>query len=289
MNVLIILCYNDDDVSVKYIKQIVNYSTIDKIVVVDNGSKNEKIKKLRNELDKIQSQKITLIQNRENVGYAKGNNIGIRYAINQWNPDCIAISNTDVEYTDDVMAYALEFLDKTPDAGIVSPKMVLPNGEEGLVAWKLPKYWMTLWNACDILKKIYNPQKYKKIVGDTYKVDVLPGSLLIGKAETWKKVDGFDEETFLYGEESLLAYKVLSIGKSNYLLNNVEYLHQHSTIINKNIKSYKKKMKMLCDANLVYNRKCLHTSSVKNELYKAVFSVNVFLMTFIKKIKKEGE
>ena len=68
MNVLIILFYNDDDVSVKYIKQIVNYSTIDKIVVVDNGSKNEKIKKLRNELDKMQSQKITLIQNRENKG-----------------------------------------------------------------------------------------------------------------------------------------------------------------------------------------------------------------------------
>ena len=118
---------------------------------------------------------------------------------------------------------------------------------------------------------------------------MLPGSLLIGKAETWKRVNGFDEETFLYGEESLLAYKVLAIGKNNYLLNNVEYIHRHSTIINKNIKSYRKKMKMLCDANLIYNRKCLHVNSVKNELYKAVFKANVFLMAFIKKVKKEGE
>lgn len=286
MNVLIILCYNDDAVSVNYIKQIENYSAIDKIVVVDNGSENEKWRKLSNEIDKLQSQKITLIRNRENMGYAKGNNVGIRYAINQWNPDYITISNTDVEYSNDVMAYALDFLDKTPDAGIVSPKMVLPKGEESLEAWKLPKYWMTLWNSCDLLKKIYNPQRYRKIEGKAYKVDVLPGSLLIAKAEIWRKVKGFDETTFLYGEESLLAYKVLLLGKNNYLLNNVEYVHRHSTIINENIKSYNKKMKLLCDANLIYNQKCLHTGVVKDELYRAIFYLNVVLMSIIKRIKK---
>lgn len=183
MNVLIILCYNDDDVSVKYIKQIVNYSTIDKIVVVDNGSKNEKIKKLRNELDKMQSQKITLIQNRENVGYAKGNNIGIRYALSQLKVDNIIVSNTDVIYSEDTLIRCINFLEEKENVGLVSPKMIKPNGEECMSAWKLPTYKQLLWNSLFVLKKIYNPQEYKMLSGPYAVVDVLPGSLLIGKAK----------------------------------------------------------------------------------------------------------
>ena len=37
MNVIVLLCYNDDKVSVNYIKGIINYDVLDVILVIDNG------------------------------------------------------------------------------------------------------------------------------------------------------------------------------------------------------------------------------------------------------------
>lgn len=286
MNVIVLLCYNDDKVSVNYIKGIINYDVIDVILVIDNGSSKDKVHNLENELNKINSKKILFIKNENNLGYAKGNNTGIDYALKNLHPNNIIVSNTDVEYSEETMKYAIDYLNKHDNCDMVSPKMVLPNGNDGLIAWKLPKYWMTLWNACFLLKKFYNPQKYIEFPNDVCKVDVLPGSLLIAKADAWKTVGGFDEDTFLYGEESLLAYKLRENGKNTFVLTNVSYVHNHSTIINENVKSINSKMKLLLDANLIYNKKCLNTGVIRNFLYYFVFYLNLILMSLVYSIKK---
>ena len=63
MNVIVLLCYNDDKVSVNYIKGIINYDVLDVILVIDNGSSNDKVHNLENELNKINSKKIIFINN----------------------------------------------------------------------------------------------------------------------------------------------------------------------------------------------------------------------------------
>lgn len=62
MNVIVLLCYNDDKVSVNYIKGIINYDVIDVILVIDNGSSKDKVHNLENELNKINSKKILFIK-----------------------------------------------------------------------------------------------------------------------------------------------------------------------------------------------------------------------------------
>ena len=285
-NVVILLCFNDDEVSVEYLKRIVSYQIIHKIVVVDNGSNPNKRNNLKRRIDEINSSKIIFIENEINAGYAVGNNIGINYAINNLNPDTIVVSNTDVIYTESSMEECLKFLYSSDDIGIISPRMLNPQGEMSLSAWKLPSFCQLLWNSSFALKKLYNPQAYTKLNEPFSEVDVLPGSLLIAKSAVWKAVNGFDEDTFLYGEESLLAYKVKEHGFKNYLLNNCSYVHNHSTIINQNIKSYFKKMKLLYEANCVYNRKCLRTNTVQNIIYFVLFYLNTGIMSLYQYIRK---
>lgn len=287
-NAIIILCYNDCDTSIEYIEHIINYDSIHHLVVIDNGSIVSKRECLERKLKKIDNGKISYIQNGNNVGYARGNNIGIRYALSELKVDNIIVSNTDVIYSESTLISCINFLEEKDEVGLVSPKMVKPNGEECMSAWKLPTYMQLLWNSLFIFKKIYNPQEYKMLSGSYSEVDVLPGSLLIGKARVWDGVGGFDEDTFLYGEESLLAYKILKSGYKNYLLNDVFYVHAHSTIINSNIRSFYKKMKYLYDANKMFNKKCLGTNKLQDAMYFITSYINIGTMYIYQLFKNGG-
>lgn len=285
-NAIVILCYNDCDTSIEYIKRIIKYDSIHYFIVIDNGSLQQKRKCLEHRLKKINSEKVIYIKNDKNVGYARGNNIGIRYAISKLEADNIIVSNTDVIYSEKTLIECINFLNKHESVGLVSPTMVTPDGKKCMPAWKLPNYMQLLWNSLFVLKKIYNPQEYKNLSGKSSKVDVLPGSLLIGKAKVWAAVGGFDEDTFLYGEESLLAYKIMKKGYSNYLLNNVSYVHAHSTIINNNVKSFYKKMKYLYEANKIFNQKCIRTNILQDIFYFISSYINIGLMYIYQLLKR---
>lgn len=269
-NVIIVLCYNDNSVALKYLQKIVKFKSIDKIIVVDNASKVEIFETLKFGIAEFnKSRKIDIISNKKNYGYAIGNNRGIKYAYEKYHPQYITISNTDIEYEDSVLEAVLGFCDNKKNVGMVSPTMCTPNDGNTLTAWKLPSFPMAMWNANFALKKLYNPQGYS----DNYfnreysNVDVLPGSFFTCPAKILIAVNGFDEDTFLYGEESLLAYKLIKYGCVNYLLNNEKYMHYHSMIINKNI-DYSKKFELLYEANSIYNKKCLNTGFLRNTLYR---------------------
>ncbi len=285
---VIVLCFNDEEVAFKYVKTIYEYNSINKIIVIDNGSKKEIYDKLESKIQKINKRKkVDIIRNKKNFGYAVGNNIGATYAIKKYAPEILMISNSDVLYTNDTINKMIEFMEKNENIGLISPRMIVPGSKKYLTAWKLPTFGMMLWNAGTFLMKLYNPQEYKNFSQNNMEVDVLPGSLLMCSSNVWNKVKGFNEKTFLYGEESLLAYKVKKAGYKNYLLNELEYIHEHSVTINRNIKSVKRKMQLLYEANRIYNLECLNTNKIENLIYKIVFEINTWL--YIKYLRTKGE
>ena len=285
---VIVLCFNDEEIAFKYVKTIYGYNSIDKIIVVDNGSEKEIYDKLENKIQNINKRKqIDIIRNERNFGYAVGNNIGAAYAIENYDPEIIMISNTDVSYTNDTVNKMIDFIEKNENIGLISPKMIVPDNKKYLTAWKLPTFGMMLWNSNLFLMKLYDPQEYKNLSKDNMEVDVLPGSLLMCSSNVWNKVKGFNEKTFLYGEESLLSYKVKKAGYKNYLLNELQYIHEHSAIINQNITSVKKKMQLLYEAKCIYNVECLKTNKVQNLIYKIAFKINTWL--YIKYLWIKGE
>lgn len=71
-----------------------------KIVIVDNGSKNGSAEQLREHFN--DEPRVHVIAADENLGFAKGNNLGIRYAREQFDPDFIVAANSDILFEEEI-------------------------------------------------------------------------------------------------------------------------------------------------------------------------------------------
>lgn len=65
-----------------------------KVVIVDNGSRNESVAALRERFG--EDERVHLVTSPDNLGFAKGNNLGIAYAREHFDPDFIVAANSDI-------------------------------------------------------------------------------------------------------------------------------------------------------------------------------------------------
>ena len=262
---IIILNYNDYKTTKKLVENIRDYSNITNIVVVDNNSTDNSYE----DLLQLEDHKVDIIKTEKNGGYAYGNNVGIRYCINKYNPKYIIIANPDIHFEENIIDEMIKLLIKYKDEkiGIVAPKMKYSDGRDSLVACKLP----TLIDNISYLFISYNKifgnrieyKKYEHIDINNLIVDVLPGSFFMISKDAIQAVNYFDEDTFLYCEEMILSHKLINLGYKNILMNNYEYIHDHSVSIDKSFKSLSKKYKILINSMKIYNKKYLKLNRSK--------------------------
>ena len=129
MTGIVILNYNDYKTTSEMLENIKNMKVLDHIVVVDNNSSDNSLK----ELDKYKSKKIDIVANKENKGYAYGNNVGIKYLRDNYKCDYVFISNPDIIVDENTFKVLIEDL-KTKDC--VAP--VIKQLGEDIKGWKLP-------------------------------------------------------------------------------------------------------------------------------------------------------
>lgn len=89
------------------------------VIVVDNGSKGEDVEVLRNKFGDY----IHMIENDKNYGFAEGNNIGMRYALENSNPDYILLLNNDTVVDPGFLTELVKVAESDPLIGIVGPKI----------------------------------------------------------------------------------------------------------------------------------------------------------------------
>ncbi len=88
------------------------------VIVVDNASEGSDFKVLKERY----SDYISIIENERNLGYAEGNNTGIRFAL-EHGTDYVLVLNNDTVVDSGFLSYLVEFAEKDPGAGIIGPKM----------------------------------------------------------------------------------------------------------------------------------------------------------------------
>jgi len=143
----VILNYNDAEETLRLLEDIRCYSEIDHIVVVDNQSTDDSLEKLKCHLDGTWD----LVSAPENKGYSYGNNLGIRYLLEQYNVDVLIISNPDVQFDNDFVGEIKKQLLAHPDYAMVSG---VQYGRDGKVYHHA--FWPahTITSCClDVLKK----------------------------------------------------------------------------------------------------------------------------------------
>ena len=73
------------------------------------------------------------------------------------------------------------------------------------------------------------------------KVGYLPGALLFTKYSVFEKLGFFDESTFLFCEERFTGRAVEQAGLNNYVIFDLEYIHEHSKTVNSEASSRKQR------------------------------------------------
>lgn len=184
------------------------------IIVVDNNSEDSSC-----DMVKTLFPNVILIQNKENFGFSKGNNIGTLRAKGEF----ICILNPDTVVAEDTFIKILKFSKTKNNLGIVGCKLI--NG----VGAFLPESKRNVPVIKAAFRKLFGNSKYYYAThlneNEIGKVDVLVGAFMFMKKKLFNDIKGFDEDYFMYGEDIDLSYTILNAGYENYYYGESTVLH----------------------------------------------------------------
>lgn len=212
---IVILNYNVRyflELCLKSVQAAIN--TIDaEIIVVDNNSEDDSCNMVKQLFPNVK-----LIENKDNFGFSKGNNIGVAKAKGEY----LCILNPDTVVAEDTFTKLLAFCEGKEKLGAVGCKLI--NG----VGTFLPESKRNVPYVKAAFKKLFgDPSEYyaKLHEDDTGEIEVLVGAFMFLKKEVHNAVGGFDEDYFMYGEDIDLSYKILKAGYKNYYFGEVVAIH----------------------------------------------------------------
>ncbi|HWS59984.1 MAG TPA: glycosyltransferase family 2 protein [Flavobacterium sp.] len=191
------------------------------IIVIDNNSQDYSCAMM-----KLRFPNVKLIENKENSGFPKGNNIGVCQAKGEY----ICILNPDTVVAEDTFTKVLAFAKNQNDLGIVGCKLIdgtgnfLPESKRGTPT---PFVAFTKITGLYILFPNIFGQYYAQHLteNETGKVDILVGAFMLMKRELYNEIGGFDENCFMYSDDIDLSYMALIKGKSNYYFHETSVIH----------------------------------------------------------------
>ena len=184
------------------------------IIVVDNNSPDDSCEMIKRLFPSVK-----LIENKENFGFSKGNNIGVAEAKGEY----LCILNPDTVVAEDTFRKILEFADSKSQLGIAGCQLIDGRGEflpESKRHIPTPK--VAFQKLFGNTKNYYTNALKPNEVGET---DILVGAFMVLKRTIYNEVGGFDEDYFMYGEDIDLSYKVLKSGYVNYYYGNTAIIH----------------------------------------------------------------
>ena len=218
----VVLHYGDAAVTMEAIESI---RSLDRggrkvsVIVVDNASPNGMGEQVKKQIESLPD--FYYIHNEENLGFARGNNVGFKYAKNELNADFIVLMNNDavIESVDFFTQIEQDYSDEK--FAVLGPSIRTPFGKEQnplrlkvLRGFRLKLTVAYLWVdllasflfispmiSC-LLKKF--PRKQTKRELSAMNNVELHGSFLIFSPEYIEKFDGLDDRTFMYCEEEFL-------------------------------------------------------------------------------------
>lgn len=265
---IIILNYNDSAHTKELALKIRDYKCFDHIILVDNASPDGSFEQLL----PLADSRIDVIKSPANKGYASGNHYGIRHAVRHYRPDYIFIANPDIYIREEDASMILTAMKRFPSYGVLSALV-----NQGYNVWNLPGFtgiveslflvWFNL-DKRSIKKQLLQSPEQVETVG------VVEGSFFCVRAAAYEACGGFDERTFLYGEEIMLAHRMKAAGFLTGIVPKARYDHFHSVSIKKEYHSSKAKaFHHFHDSFRLYNHDYLHTGAFGNLIFECAYGL----------------
>ena len=260
--------------------------------IVNNASTEDEVRKIAGEIGaeiidaadlhakSAQERGVYIVSVKENLGFARGNNLGVEFLTKNFDCPFLLFSNNDVEIqSSNCLSVLINRLEENPSIGVVGPRIFCLNGGEQLphdgyvsiyrqIGWHLLPFLRKKNRQPDALGQ-GSPEDRSPLrsSGFTYWVQ---GAFMVMRTTDFLKVGMFDPATFLYTEEPILAERLKAIGKRMYYENSVSILHYEGGTIVKHHGNSKSEY-MVMESNCYYYRKYLHYNPLLVWLYRTTF------------------
>jgi GT2 family glycosyltransferase len=193
------------------------------IIVVDNHSQDDSCSMVKSTFPEV-----ILIENHENLGFPRGNNMGVAIAKGEY----VCILNPDTVVEEDTFIKILEFAQKQVNLGIIGAKLIdgtgkfLPESKRGV-----PTPWVAFTKISGLYKKFPKVESFTRYYAShvnenqTGKVSILVGAFMVMKRQVYLDLEGFDENCFMYSDDIDLSYKSLLAGLDNFYFADTTVIH----------------------------------------------------------------
>jgi len=200
--VIIVLNWNGKDDTLACLESLrqVTYPNFE-TVVVDNDSTDDSVVAIRTRFSRQ-----PVIETGDNLGFAGGNNVGLRY-VRERGADYALLLNNDVEVAPDFLTCLVKVIDTDPSVGVVGPTICyfdLPDivwSAGGRIDWSRGKSSMLGIDECDRNGK-----------HTTREVDFVSGCALLVRMSAVKKAGNLDPRFFMYYEETEWCVRIRRAG-----------------------------------------------------------------------------
>lgn len=209
---IIIISYNTEDILRDCLSSVItNTHDLDyEIIVIDNASSDGSVEMLRKEFPSVK-----IICNRENLGFAKANNQGIRIA----KADNVLLLNSDTIVFDDCLSKISVFIKRRSDIGLLGCKVLNRDKTLQHSCYHTPNFLTELvFFTKGIIKDIWDPFTYFKYMKyydheQLKEVDCIAGCFLWVRKTVFDRVGCLDENFFMYYEDSEFCWRVRTNSK----------------------------------------------------------------------------
>jgi len=256
---IVILNYNAGQLLIDCVESVFK-TTYDnyEVILVDNASSDKSYKKCKEKFSEIH-----LIENKENLGYCEGNNVGIREAKGRY----VAILNPDTKVEPNWLEELFKGYDKYGD-GLYQPKILAFENQ----------IFESAGNMLHLFGFGYPKERGTKDIGQfdtSAPIGYACGACLFTSADTLKKIGFFDPFLFLYHDDLDLGWRAAQLGIKSYYISSSTIYHLASY----NLKWSARKFFWL-ERNRHY---CLLTHYSKKTFYKmlpALIIVEIMVILF---------
>ncbi len=179
------------------------------VCVVDNASTDDSVAVVRERHPWAE-----VIASRDNLGFGAAVNAAVReHGIHDW----VAPANADTAVEPEAIAALLQAGAGDPGAGILAPRLILPDGSTQHSVHSFPTVGFTLsfqlrrgdrrpeWGEQACLPGRWDPERARRVPWAV-------GAFLLVRGETWEQIGGFDEQLWMYAEDVDLCWRATQAG-----------------------------------------------------------------------------
>ncbi len=193
------------------------------VLVVDNNSVDGSLEMLKEKFPQT-----TVIANKDNKGFSKANNQGIKKAKGEYvlllNPDTVVEENT--------FKLCCDYMDSNPKSGGLGVKMLdgkgnfLPESKRGLPTPSVAFY--KIFGLSSLFPKSEKFGQYHLghlSKDENHKIEILSGAFMMMRMSVLDKIGLLDESFFMYGEDIDLSYRITQAGYTNHYFSETQIIH----------------------------------------------------------------